>query len=201
MATKAGVEKEKEGWVLPCNSRWIRSRLEGLFGKGCPHRLLWINPSDEYDYDASGMQGREVVTGDLSCGYTYFISTPETRYGWGLNSTPVNCLKDLAWVTFEEQANCCGIMVVTRMYVSTPVQRKGIGSWFLELAQEAAINGSYSQLLVTYDASHSGPKQLLAKARDWKVINSFRNSNTDNLVEVAMKSTGDGYYEDDTDDE
>lgn len=84
-----------------------------------------------------------------------------------------------------QMPGCCGICILTGLWVQHTLQSKGLGSCLVSFAKEVAASAGYTTLFGT-DIACNEPSSKLAEAQNFKTVFEFTNARTDNDVKVWM---------------
>lgn len=83
-----------------------------------------------------------------------------------------------------EMPGCCGIVIMSDLFVYPGFRQKGVGERTILFAQKVAHRLNYKVMLGTYLRSDLGSQKALTSAK-WRELLSFRNRNTGNKVNIS----------------
>jgi GNAT superfamily N-acetyltransferase len=95
--------------------------------------------------------------------------------------------QDMAGFTLLEMPNCCGALVSTRTYVTTPFQKQGIAQGMMPLKIAIAREYGYSALAATVNETGNPAEVHILTKLGWIRGWSFTNRRTRNTVAFWFK--------------
>lgn len=106
------------------------------------------------------------------------VSVNEDRYDIKLNDTVVGRVR------LKKFPYCSGLCIMCDLFIEEEYRGKGLGKKVVAEAEKHAKNLRYKFLLCTDVETNISMRKVLLK-RDWQDLLVFRNSNTDNIVNLS----------------